>query len=90
MIKIPLLSVSAINDPIVSRECKFIDYYIYILVLFCLIALPVTEFQANSNTIFAVLQDGGHVGFINGLLPRHTWIDELVQEYLAAIKLYQK
>ena len=68
MVKVPLLSVSAINDPIVSRECKFIDYYIYTF-LFCLIALPVTEFQANSNTVFVVLQDGGHVGFIKGLLP---------------------
>ena len=90
MVKIPLLSVSAINDPIVSRECKFMDYHIYNCFIF-LIALPVAEFQANSNTVFAVLQDGGHAGFLKGVLPiRHTWINELVQEYLAAIKLYQK
>lgn len=49
------------------------------------------EFQENSNTMLAVVQHGGHLGFLEGWIPcGRTWANKVAQEFLVAMKTYIK
>ena len=90
LIKTPLLSISAIDDPIVQSEfhnkiIKLSMSFQYILVF------PIDEFEANSNTVFVLAPHGGHLGFIEEWLPFGcTWMNRVTQKFLQAMHTYPR
>ena len=56
-----------------------------------LIVLPIDGFCANDDAVLVVPSHGGHIGFLEGMLPtRGTWMNKVLREFLNAIKLYDK
>ena len=92
LIKTPLLSISAIDDPLVPLQCQFHNKIIKLSMSFSFIlALPINEFEANSNTVFVLAPHGGHLGFIEEWLPFGcTWMNRVTQKFLQAMHTYPR
>ena len=49
-------------------------------------AIPVKEAEQHDNLAIVVTSHGGHIGFMEGLFPRHkTYMDRLYSQYIKAI-----
>ncbi|XP_078343367.1 monoacylglycerol lipase ABHD2-like isoform X1 [Oculina patagonica] len=72
-IKIPVLLLNALDDPLVPEE---------------LFVTPYNHVKCNESAIFVVTHHGGHLGFYEGGLftvyPL-TWLDKAVMQYIMAV-----
>jgi len=70
-IRIPLLCINALDDPLVPESC-----------------IPFREFTASTTCILATTNQGGHVAFLEDLIPwsiHSSWADSFSLGYLVAI-----
>ncbi|XP_032829856.1 monoacylglycerol lipase ABHD2 [Petromyzon marinus] len=77
-IKVPMLLVNALDDPIVHSS---------------LLVIPRTLAEKKENVMFALTLHGGHLGYFEGavLLPEPlTWMDKLIVEYANAVAQWSK
>lgn len=56
------------------------------LYFFFLSAIPVKEAEENENIAIVVTSHGGHIGFMEGFIPRNsTFMDKLFSQYVKAV-----
>ena len=54
--------------------------------LFLLSAIPAEEAEQNDNIAIVITSHGGHIGFMEGLFPRHEgYMDRLFSQYVKAV-----
>ena len=59
-------------------------FKLILLVLFA--AIPIKEAEQNDNICIVVTSHGGHIGFMEGLFPRHTgYMDRMFSQYVDAV-----
>ena len=67
-VRVPLLALSSLDDPIVPRE----------------VTLEAREMAAaNAAVEFELTRKGGHVGWVSGMITPHYWMEPCIVEYLA-------
>ena len=55
----------------------------------CFAAIPVGEAEQNDNIAIVVTSHGGHIGFLEGIYPRHRgYMDRLFAQFLSAMIRY--
>lgn len=60
---------------------NFIWIFIYLYV-----AIPAEEAEQNDNIAIVITSHGGHIGFMEGLFPRHQgYMDRLFSQYVKAV-----
>jgi abhydrolase domain-containing protein 1/3 len=56
------------------------------MIRFIFVAIPVREAEQNDNIAIVVTSHGGHIGFMEGLIPRSsTFMDKLYSQYIKAV-----
>lgn len=54
--------------------------------IFIFPAIPIAEAEQNDNIAIVVTSHGGHIGFLEGLIPRHGgYMDRLFSQFSRAI-----
>ena len=54
-------------------------------------AIPVGEAEQNDNICIVVTSHGGHIGFLEGLFPRHGgYMDRIFRQYVGSIFKYDQ
>ena len=50
------------------------------------VALPLEEAEKNPNLVLAVLDRGGHIGFVDSFLPfGKCWMDKILLQFVNAV-----
>ena len=86
-IRVPFVAVMSMDDPFAPSDCELLINEVMKLSMF-FIAIPISEFERNPNTVLLLTHYGGHFGFIEGAWPRgQSWMNRVLRQYLAAMKL---
>ncbi|CAL0320530.1 unnamed protein product [Lupinus luteus] len=101
-VSLPLLCISALDDPVCTREaipwdeCKYTTLLIYLVLInllsldyFCINLTCHFFDRANKNIVLATVKHGGHLAFFEGITASSLWWVRAVNEFLSVLNSSQ-
>lgn len=77
---------SETKDSVTFPKTLSCSFFISFFKIFISAAIPVSEAEQNDNIAIVVTSHGGHIGFLEGLYPRHRgYMDRLFAQFVDAI-----